>query len=57
MRVFAKHRGIPSNHQTERCVRCGGKLPAAQRANRAERPCGCWDPLVEWLMDRSEKRA
>lgn len=50
------HRGIPSNHQTERCPRCGGKLPPAQRTARTERVCGCWDPLVEWLMDRSDKR-
>lgn len=50
------HRGIPTHAQNERCPRCGGKLPPAQRTARAERVCGCWDPLVEWLMDRSEKR-
>jgi hypothetical protein len=51
------NRGI-SNNQAERCARCGGKTPhATQRQARADRPCNCWDPLVEWLMDRNEKPA
>lgn len=49
------HRGIPNSNQQDRCPRCGGRLAVGQRANRQDRPCTCWDPLVEWLMDRNEK--
>ena len=49
------HRSIDPN-QTERCTRCGGKPTQLQRQGRTERACNCWDPLVEWLMDRTEKR-
>lgn len=52
----AMHRGIPTDAQPESCPRCGGHPPAGQQLSRQTRVCNCWDPLVEWLMDRSDKQ-
>ena len=52
---YRMHRGIPKDPREARCPRCGGHPNGAQLTTRSERPCTCWDPLVEWLMDRTDK--
>ena len=51
------NRSIDPNAALNVCQRCGGTRPTAEGpAREIKRPCQCWDPLVEWLMERSDQR-
>jgi hypothetical protein len=50
------HHALPTDAQPNQCPRCGGKQPSGERPARSERMCGCWDPDVEWLLDRVSRQ-